>query len=109
MKCGPNFVPRLPWVSKFFPEPRAREGKVFAPEIGGGVVLHGLADFGVHQPFDWIESTSAAARRFMPAVAGTLGWATQASLSGVFGLLLGVTLVPLVALGARSVSKHRER
>jgi hypothetical protein len=41
MKGGPNFVPRLPWVSKFFPEPRAREGKVFAPEIGGGVVLHG--------------------------------------------------------------------
>ena len=77
--------------------------------VGGGVVLHGLADFGVHQPFDWIESTSAAARRFMPAVAGTLGWATQASLSGVFGMLLGVMIVPLVALGARSVSKHRER
>jgi uncharacterized protein len=74
--------------------------------VGGGVVLHGLAEFGVHQPVDWIESASASARRLLPVVSDILGWATQASLSGVFGLLLGLALVPVVKLGARAVPKR---
>jgi hypothetical protein len=77
--------------------------------VGGGVVLHGLAVFGIHQPSEWIEGASAAARRVMPAAAGVLGWATGASLSGIFGLLLGGMLVPIVELGTTAVSKHRER
>jgi hypothetical protein len=77
--------------------------------VGGGVVLHGLAVFGLHQPTEWIEGASAVARRVMPMAAGALGWATGASLSGIFGLLLGGTLVPLVGLGAKAVSKHLER
>ena len=74
--------------------------------VGGGVVLHGLAEFGVHQPADWIEGASAAARRVLPPAAAMLGWATGALLSGVFGLLLGGALVPLVELGA---TKYLER
>jgi hypothetical protein len=77
--------------------------------VGGGVVLHGLAAFGIHQPADWIEGASAATRRVMPATAGVLGWATGASLSGIFGLLLGGTLVPLVEFAAEAVSKHLKR
>jgi hypothetical protein len=69
--------------------------------VGGGVLLHGLTVFGIHQPTVWIEGASAAARDVMPAAAGVLSWATGASLSGLFGLLLGATLVPLVSLYLR--------
>jgi hypothetical protein len=75
--------------------------------VGGGVVLHGLAEFGLHPPTDWIEGASAAARRFFPPAAALSGWATGAALSGIFGLLLGGALVPLVELGTIKYLRRR--
>jgi uncharacterized protein len=75
--------------------------------VGGGVVLHGLAELGVHHPAAWIEGASGATSRLFPPAAGILSWATGATLSGVFGLLLGGALVPLVEFGAMKYLKHR--
>jgi len=60
--------------------------------VGGGIVIHGLEEFGfgaighaVHDVSEWAGGAGAA-----------LGWLAGAAVSGVFGILLGALLIPLV-------------
>lgn len=57
--------------------------------VGGGIILHGLHELGVHGPSDiahgiehWVEMATGA-------LGGILGWISYAAASAVFGLALG--------------------
>jgi hypothetical protein len=63
--------------------------------VGGGIVLHGLASFGLAGPEHWIEHVAHVAADEAPNAPGFIGWLTTASLSGVAGLLIGALAVPL--------------
>lgn len=66
--------------------------------VGGSIVIHGLEQLGFawlgHHIHDW----AAAIGNMVPADwAGATEWFSRASMDGIFGLALGMCLIPLVA------------
>ncbi|MEO3385227.1 DUF808 domain-containing protein [Mesorhizobium sp. CAU 1741] len=64
--------------------------------VGGSIVLHGLEAFGAGGISHWIEAVAASAAHALPAAESAVEWIVTAALDGVFGLALGLVLVPLV-------------
>jgi len=70
----------------------AQVGTIAMLWVGGGIVVHGLHEFGVHGLPEFAE----AARRWasgLPGVGAATGWAAQAAVSAVVGLALGGLIV----------------
>jgi len=64
--------------------------------VGGGIIVHGLEEFGVPAIGHAIHNVAAAAGHAVPAVGGLVEWFVTAAASGVIGLALGALLIPLV-------------
>lgn len=64
--------------------------------VGGGIVLHGLEEFGLHWAGAILHGAEHAAAHAMPAAAGFAGWLGGAVVSGIVGLILGALLIPTV-------------
>ena len=64
--------------------------------VGGGIILHGLADIGIAGPEHWIEGIEHGVSAVAGAAGGVLGWLTFAGLSALVGLALGFVLVFLL-------------
>ncbi len=63
--------------------------------VGGGIVLHGLE--AVHVPLaHHVHHLAEEAGHAVPAAAGLVEWLVSAALSGVFGVLVGALVIPLV-------------
>ena len=69
--------------------------------VGGGIILHGFHELGVHGPSDVAHAVQHAVEAATGPAAGVLGWLTYAVVSAVFGLVLGW----IVALLAHKVLK----
>jgi predicted DNA repair protein MutK len=63
--------------------------------VGGGIVVHGLEVFGLGWPAHVIHDIAEAAARASPVAPGFVGWLVGAAGSGVFGLALGLVLIPV--------------
>jgi predicted DNA repair protein MutK len=63
--------------------------------VGGQIVIHGLHELGQHQPHEWIAGAADAAAAALPAAAEVVGWAVTAFFDGIFGVALGMVLIPL--------------
>ena len=68
--------------------------------VGGSIVLHGLDELGFgglsRQIYDWASGAGQA----VPATwAGIVKWVARAAMDGVFGVALGLGLIPLVTKG----------
>ncbi|MBE5073013.1 DUF808 domain-containing protein [Erythrobacteraceae bacterium E2-1 Yellow Sea] len=61
--------------------------------VGGGIVLHGLHELGLHTLSDVAHGAQHAVEHATGALSGVLGWLTYAGLSAIFGLLLGFVIV----------------
>ncbi len=68
--------------------------------VGGGILLHGLHEFGVHAPGHFIEVAVAAVAKMAPDMAGIITWTINALASALFGLIIGGLMIPLVHLAA---------
>lgn len=64
--------------------------------VGGQIVVHGMHELGMHQPYEWIHHMTEVAAHALPQAPGIAAWATQAFFDGIFGLILGLLLIPLV-------------
>lgn len=66
--------------------------------VGGSIVIHSLEQLGLgwlgHHIHDW---SAAIGGMTPPNWAGVAEWVSKASMDGVFGLMLGMCLIPLVA------------
>lgn len=71
--------------------------------VGGGIVLHGLDDFGLGAIPHGVHEIGAAAGRVFGPLSGLVSWLVQASIAAVFGILLGW----LVALGWARMMRMR--
>ena len=60
--------------------------------VGGSIVVHGLEILGLGLPGHLIETAVHA----IPAANATVAWAATAVLDGLFGLVAGLALVPVV-------------
>ena len=57
--------------------------------VGGGIILHGLHELGLHGPSDVAHGLQHAVELATGALAGVLGWLTYAVVSAIVGLILG--------------------
>lgn len=65
--------------------------------VGGSILVHGLHELGFHAISDWIAGHAAAAAALVPQAAGAASWVTTAAFDGVFGLVVGLVVIPLVS------------
>jgi len=63
--------------------------------VGGGIILHGLAEFGLGGPERWIKSVGTAAGSLVPLASGLVAWLVGAALAGLAGLAVGAAVAPL--------------
>jgi len=65
--------------------------------VGGNIVLHGLDVLGLGLMYDTIHHWSDFAAHAVPAARGFVGWLVTATLHGLFGLALGLALIPFAS------------
>jgi hypothetical protein len=75
--------------------------------VGGGIILHGLEEYGLAALPHAVHAAAEAAGHAVPAVAGAVEWAVAAAAAGVLGLVVGAVLIPLVHYGAVAIRRLR--
>lgn len=65
--------------------------------VGGGIVVHGLAQYGLTAVEHAIHVAALGAAHRLPSLAGLVEWAVTALGSGLLGLALGFAMIPVVA------------
>jgi hypothetical protein len=63
--------------------------------VGGSIVVHGLEVLGQPWLYHAIHHGAELAAHALPAVQGAAAWLVTAALDGLFGLILGLALVPV--------------
>lgn len=63
--------------------------------VGGNIVIHGMHELGLHEPYGSIHHLAELAAHAVPAMAGLVEWTVTAACDGVFGVILGTALIPL--------------
>jgi predicted DNA repair protein MutK len=64
--------------------------------VGGGIIIHGLEGYGFLALGHAIHDAAAAVGNAVPAIGATAEWIVTAAASGLFGLLVGAAIIPLV-------------
>jgi len=64
--------------------------------VGGGIIVHGLEQYGLEVIGHTIHDIAVAAGHAVPAAGGVVEWLVTAAGSGIVGLILGAILIPLV-------------
>lgn len=63
--------------------------------VGGGILLHGLHELGVHAPEQAVHNVAERVANLIPSVKSFLAWLVGAGIAGVLGLLVGALVDPL--------------
>jgi predicted DNA repair protein MutK len=63
--------------------------------VGGGIILHSLAEYGLSGPEYWIKDVGASAGSMMPIGGRMVAWVVGAALAGMAGLAIGAAVAPL--------------
>lgn len=77
--------------------------------VGGGIIVHGLEEYGLRSIDRAIDTAAEAAAHAMPSIAGAAEWIVVAVGSGVVGLLIGAMLIPLTEYGVSPAWKLLKR
>ena len=64
--------------------------------VGGGIIIHGLEEYGLGGIAHAVHGAAEAVGRAAPAVAALSEWAVTAAASGLLGLVVGAALIPFV-------------
>ncbi|ESW62052.1 MAG: ABC transporter [Rhodobacter sp. CACIA14H1] len=63
--------------------------------VGGNIITHGLEVLGWPWLYHEIHHLAEIAAHATPVLPGLVGWAVTATLDGIFGLVLGILLIPV--------------
>lgn len=63
--------------------------------VGGSILVHGLKELGLGQLEHLIHGWSVAAGQAVPQATATVEWIAKATMDGIFGLAVGLLLIPL--------------
>ena len=66
--------------------------------VGGGILVHGLASYGLPQIEHGIHAVAKAGAAAVSPLAGVVEWLITAAGSGLLGLVVGAALIPLTSL-----------
>jgi hypothetical protein len=64
--------------------------------VGGGILVHGLHQMGVHGPEKAVHHAAEAFASLLPSLHGLLAWLGQAGIAAVLGVVIGAIVDPLV-------------
>lgn len=64
--------------------------------VGGGIIMHGLETFGIDGPAHLAHHLAEVAGDATPVAPRLVGWVASAATMGVFGLVLGAAVIPVV-------------
>ena len=79
----------MPWLLKTL----SIVGTVAMLWVGGGIIIHGLHELGLHSLSDFGHGLQHGVEELTGGLGGILGWATYAAISALVGLVLGAVLV----------------
>lgn len=77
--------------------------------VGGGIILHGIEQYGPPAFGRTVHAATEAAAHLLPSAAGIIGWSVEAAISGVLGLLVGALAIPAVEYGLSPAWKRLRR
>ena len=66
--------------------------------VGGGILVHGLATFGVTAPEHIIHNIAETLGAAVPLAGGLVGWLVSATGSAIVGLIAGAITAAIVAV-----------
>lgn len=89
---GRGILVAMPWIMRFL----SIVGTAAMIWVGGGIVIHGLTGFGLPQLDHLIESAAHAAEHTLPQIGAILAELVVIIADGVFGLILGLLLIPVM-------------
>ena len=69
--------------------------------VGGHIIVAGLNDLGVHEPYHIFHAIAEGAGHALPAVEGFVTWLVTTILDFIVGLALGALIVAVHHLFAR--------
>jgi uncharacterized protein len=75
--------------------------------VGGGILVHGLAAFGITTPEHVIHGLSEAVREAVPFDADVLAWVLSAAGAAIVGLIAGAITAAVVAIGGAPFRKAK--
>lgn len=75
--------------------------------VGGSIIIHGLEVLGLDIIGHTIHDLAHAAGHAVPAIEAALSWVVTATLDGLFGLLVGAVIIPVVGAAMALVSRLR--
>ncbi|MBR0974073.1 DUF808 domain-containing protein [Bradyrhizobium japonicum] len=67
--------------------------------VGGGIILHGIEQYGPTVVGHTVHTATEAAAHVLPSIAGIAEWLVEAAISGVVGLIVGAVVIPVVEYG----------
>ncbi|MDC9824577.1 DUF808 domain-containing protein [Devosia sp. ZB163] len=109
---GRGILRAMPWVMRFL----SVLGTAAMIWVGGGIVVHGLAGFGLNQVEHVVEAFAHGAEALLPQIGGFLGQLAIIFADLVIGLVLGLLLIPVASKlivpawrAIRSLFKREER
>jgi predicted DNA repair protein MutK len=73
--------------------------------VGGGIILHGAHELGLHAPSDAAHAVQHAVEQATGTLSGILGWLTYAALSALAGLILGALTAVILHTGQKVFSR----
>jgi predicted DNA repair protein MutK len=97
---GRGVVHTMPWVLSSL----SLIGTLAMLWVGGGIILHSLAEYGLSGPEYWIKNVGASAGSMMPIGGGLVAWVVNAALAGMAGLAIGAAVA---LLSRRHDAAHR--
>jgi predicted DNA repair protein MutK len=65
--------------------------------VGGNIVIHSLHELQFDLLYDWIKDTAYSVSSGFETGKGFIKWLVTAGLDGVFGIILGMILIPIVS------------
>jgi predicted DNA repair protein MutK len=63
--------------------------------VGGGILLHGLHELGVHGPEEAVKHAANVVSRAVPVMTSGVAWVVSAGLAGIVGVGVGAVVAPL--------------
>jgi predicted DNA repair protein MutK len=88
---GRGIVKGMPYFLKVL----STVGMVAMLWVGGGIIIHGLHELGVHGPEESIHQLADSVSQALPSLSSLLNWLTNAGIAAVLGLLIGAIVNPL--------------
>jgi predicted DNA repair protein MutK len=92
---GRGILVAMPWVMQTL----SIVGTAAMIWVGGGIVVHGLAGFGLSGVEHMVEAVAHGAEEILPFLGGFAGELGTIAADLVLGLLLGLVLIPVVQYG----------